>query len=64
MGDAALSPSRIPGSLGTRFRMGHGAKQLAYLDWKASLLGNIGQSRSTNAKGIDTANAIRASCQL
>jgi recombination protein RecA len=51
MGDAALSPSRIPGSLGTRFRMGHGAKQLAYLDWKASLLGNIGQSRSTNAKG-------------
>jgi recombination protein RecA len=51
MGDAALSPSRIPGSLGTRFRMGHGAKQLDYLDWKASLLGNIEQSRSTNAKG-------------
>ncbi len=51
MGDAALSPSRIPGSLGTRFRMGHGAKQLDYLDWKASLLGNVGQSRSTNAKG-------------
>jgi recombination protein RecA len=51
MGDAALSPSRIPGSLGTRFRMGHGAKQLDYLGWKASLLGNIGQSCSTNAKG-------------
>jgi recombination protein RecA len=51
MGDAALSPSRIPGSLGTRFRMGHGEKQLEYLDWKASLLGNIGQSRSVNAKG-------------
>jgi recombination protein RecA len=51
MGDAALSPSRIPGSLGTRFRMGHGAKQLAYLDWKAELFGNIDQSRSTNAKG-------------
>jgi len=50
MGDAALSPSRIPGSLGTRFRMGHGVKQLDYLDWKASLLGNIGQSRSTNSK--------------
>ena len=31
--------------------MGHGAKQLDYLDWKASLLGNIEQSRSTNAKG-------------
>jgi recombination protein RecA len=51
MGDGNLSPSRIPGSLGTRFRMGHGAKQLEYLDWKASLLGNIDQSRSTNGKG-------------
>jgi recombination protein RecA len=51
MGDAALSPSRVTGSLGTRFRMGHSAKQLAYLDWKASLLGNIGQTRSTNSKG-------------
>jgi recombination protein RecA len=51
MGDAALSPSRIAGSLGTRFRMGHGPKQAAYLDWKASLFGNIGQSRSTNAAG-------------
>ncbi|MGH3487097.1 MAG: intein-containing recombinase RecA, partial [Actinopolymorphaceae bacterium] len=51
MGDGALSPSRIPGSLGTRFRMGHGAKQLDYLDWKASLFANIGQSRTVNAKG-------------
>ncbi len=51
MGDASLSPSRIAGSLGTRFRMGHGAKQIAYLDWKASLLGNVGQSRRVNAKG-------------
>ncbi|MDP9435115.1 MAG: intein-containing recombinase RecA [Actinomycetota bacterium] len=51
MGDGALSPSRIAGSLGTRFRMGHGAKQADYLDWKASLLGNIAQRRTTNAKG-------------
>ena len=51
MGDAALSPSRIPGGLGTRFRMGHGSKQVEYLDWKASLLGNIGQSRSTSNRG-------------
>jgi recombination protein RecA len=51
MGDAALSPSRIVGSLGTRFRMGHGAKQVDYLDWKASLFGNLGQSRSMNSKG-------------
>jgi len=51
MGDGSLSPSRVAGSLGTRFRMGHGAKQVEYLDWKAALLGNIPQSRSTNAKG-------------
>jgi recombination protein RecA len=51
MGDAALSASRIPGSLGTRFRMGHGAKQVEYLDWKATMFENIGQSRTTNAKG-------------
>ena len=31
--------------------MGHGAKQVDYLDWKASLFGNIGQSRTVNAKG-------------
>ena len=51
MGDGSLSPSRIPGSLGTRFRMGHGAAQVEYLDWKASLFGNIAQTRTTNAKG-------------
>ena len=51
MGDGNLSPSRIKGSLGTRFRMGHSAKELDYLDWKASLFGNIGQSRRVNAKG-------------
>jgi recombination protein RecA len=31
--------------------MGHGAAQVEYLDWKASLFGNIAQSRTTNAKG-------------
>jgi recombination protein RecA len=51
MGDGALSPSRIKGSLGTRYRMGHGPKQHEYLDWKASLFGNIKQCRTTNAKG-------------
>ena len=50
MGDAALSPN-TRGRNGTRFRMGHGAKQVDYLDWKASMFGNIEQSRSTNAKG-------------
>jgi recombination protein RecA len=50
MGDGNLSPSSSGGS-GTRFRLGHGAKQAAYLDWKVSLLGNIKCSRTTNAKG-------------
>jgi recombination protein RecA len=50
MGDGNLSPN-TRGRSGTRFRMGHGAKQAAYLDWKISLLGNIECSRTSNAKG-------------
>jgi recombination protein RecA len=49
MGDGALSSTRS-GS-GARFRWGHGAKQVEYGDWKASLFANIHVSRSTNAKG-------------
>jgi recombination protein RecA len=51
MGDGNLSPSVNRSALAARFRMGHGVKQVEYLDWKASLFGNITQSRSTNAKG-------------
>jgi recombination protein RecA len=51
MGDANLSKPVRAEAASARFRMGHGAKQLAYLDWKASLLSNISQSRTTNAKG-------------
>jgi recombination protein RecA len=50
MGDGCLSP-HTSGRSGTRFRMGHGAKQAAYLDWKVSLLSNIGCSRTMNAEG-------------
>jgi recombination protein RecA len=50
MGDGSLSPN-VRQRSGTRFRMGHGAKQAAYLDWKVSMLGNIACSRTTNAKG-------------
>ncbi|HEX9823846.1 MAG TPA: hypothetical protein VGB51_05555, partial [Actinomycetota bacterium] len=50
MGDGALSPTRSGG--GARYRFGHGAKQMEYADWKASLFGNIGQSRSTNDDGV------------
>jgi recombination protein RecA len=49
MGDGALSSTRS--GHGARYRFGHGRQQAAYADWKASLLGNIGSSRSTNTKG-------------
>jgi recombination protein RecA len=39
-----------------RFRLGHGAKQRDYLDWKVSLLGNIDCTRRTNAKGASFAD--------
>jgi recombination protein RecA len=50
MGDGALSPN-LHGRSGTRFRMGQGAKQAAYLDWKVSLLENVPHCRTSNAKG-------------
>jgi recombination protein RecA len=50
LGDGNLSPNR-QGRSGVRFRLGHGAKQAVYLDWKVSLLGNIPHTRHTNAKG-------------
>ncbi len=50
MGDGNLSPNRR-GRSGTRFRLGHGVKQAAYLNWKVSLLGNIECSRTVNRKG-------------
>jgi recombination protein RecA len=50
MGDGNLSPNRRDRA-GVRFRLGHGAKQAAYLDWKVSLLGNIEHSRRVDARG-------------
>jgi recombination protein RecA len=50
MGDGNLSPNRR-GRSGVRFRLGHGARQEAYLDWKVSLLANIPHSRSSNSRG-------------
>jgi len=49
MGDGALSPTRSAN--GARFRWGHGSKQIAYGDWKASLFANLTVSRSVNAAG-------------
>jgi recombination protein RecA len=50
MGDGYLA-SNPHGRRGVRFRMGHGSEQASYLDWKAELLGNIPQTRTTNARG-------------
>jgi recombination protein RecA len=50
LGEAHLAPN-LRGRSGVRFRMGHGAKQVEYLDWKASLLGNVPQSRRIDKRG-------------
>jgi len=55
MGDANLSPNRRDRN-GVRLRLGHGAKQLDYLDWKVSLLGNIECTRRVNPKGAGFAD--------
>ena len=51
MGDGNLSKPVRKTDSSARFRLGHGAKQAAYLDWKVSLLGNIPHCRTENAKG-------------
>jgi recombination protein RecA len=50
MGDGNLSKPVRATDHSARFRMGHGAKQISYLEWKASLLENIPNSRTENAK--------------
>jgi recombination protein RecA len=50
MGDGNLSPNRRDRN-GVRFRLGHGARQAEYLQWKTDLLGNIKYSVHENAKG-------------
>ncbi|BBX74183.1 recombinase RecA [Mycobacterium shinjukuense] len=51
MGDGCLSPPVRQDSESARLRIGHGAQQSAYLDWKVSLLENIPHSRTVNSKG-------------
>jgi recombination protein RecA len=50
MGDGNLSPNRRDRN-GVRFRLGHGAKQAEYLEWKIALMSNIKHSVSENVKG-------------
>jgi recombination protein RecA len=51
MGDGNLSAPVRSAAQSARFRMGHGAKQSAYLDWKVSLLDNVPHSTRMNSKG-------------
>jgi recombination protein RecA len=51
MGDGNLSRPVRREDHSARFRMGHGAGQTAYLDWKLSLLANVQHTRTVNAKG-------------
>ncbi len=51
MGDGNLSGPVRKDSESARLRMGHGAKQASYLDWKVSLLANVPHCRTSNAKG-------------
>jgi recombination protein RecA len=51
MGDGNLSRPVRRDDHSARFRMGHGSRQAAYLDWKLSLLANIPHTRTVNAKG-------------
>ena len=55
MGDGNLSPNRNDRN-SARFRMGHGAKQTEYLDWKAGLLDNVPCSRTENSRGAVSAD--------
>jgi recombination protein RecA len=50
MGDGNLSPNARDRN-GVRFRLGHGAEQLDYLQWKIALMGNIRHSVRENSKG-------------
>ena len=50
MGDGNLSPNRRDRS-GARFRLGHGAAQADYLQWKVDLLGNIPCTRRVDGRG-------------
>ncbi len=50
MGDGNLSPN-VRDRSGVRFRLGHGARQADYLEWKVNLLGNIACSRRVDARG-------------
>jgi recombination protein RecA len=50
MGDGNLAPNRRDRA-GVRFRLGHGAGQADFLQWKVDLLGNISCTRRVDGRG-------------
>ena len=50
LGDGHLAPN-TRARHGVRYRMGHGPRQVDYLDWKASMFGNVPQTRSVRPNG-------------
>ncbi len=50
MGDGHLAPNGRDRA-GVRYRLGHGAQQVDYLDWKVAMLGNIEHTRTTRPTG-------------
>src|SRR5699024_6646214 len=50
LGDGHLAPN-TRARHGVRYRMGHGARHVDYLDWKASMFGNVPQTRSVRPNG-------------
>jgi len=50
MGDGHLSPN-LHDRNDVRFRLGHGAVQHEYLDWKTALLGNVEHSTRVDGRG-------------
>jgi recombination protein RecA len=51
MGNGNLSRPVRREDHSARFRMGHGAGQAAYMDWKLSFLANVPHTKTVNAKG-------------
>ncbi|MDA8345744.1 MAG: recombinase RecA [Thermaerobacter sp.] len=59
LGDGCLAPTRRSEGFHrpVRFRLGHNARQIPYLDWKSGFLANIPRRESVSAKGakvVDT----------
>ncbi len=57
MGDGLLSPAGRQ-ARSVRFRMGHGQKQIPYVAWKASLLGDVAKAHSQAGKTAGSVNTM------